>query len=121
MTHVHEPAPRPAPPSRPSPPSSLEIEIGSRTTIRLAGELDPADIADTRKLLAAYVRAGTTIAVDLTAVAVIGPHGVAALAELADLAHRQGSVLEVIATDAPMRQALTDAGLTIEPGSPPDP
>ena len=82
--------------------------------VRLAGELDTADTHGIRKLLTAYVRAGTTIAVDLSAVTYLGSGGLAALVELHELARRQGSRLVVVTGhgNRPVRQALEVAGLS---------
>jgi anti-sigma B factor antagonist len=92
----------------------LEIEVGDRTVVRLAGELDTAGTHSTRRLLTAYVRAGTTIVVDLSAVTYVGSSGLAALVDLHELARQQGSRLVVVTGpgNGPAHRALEIAGLT---------
>jgi anti-anti-sigma factor len=93
---------------------TLEIEVGERTVVRLAGELGTADTRSARKLLTAYIRAGTTIVVDVSAVTCVGPSGLAALVDLHELARQQGSRLVVVTGggEAPAHRALEVAGLT---------
>ncbi|WP_345378451.1 STAS domain-containing protein [Pseudonocardia yuanmonensis] len=90
----------------------LEIDVGERTVVRLVGELDTTDAHSIRKLLTAYIRAGTTIAADLSAVTYVGSGGLAVLVDLHGLARRQGSRLVVLTgADGPVRRALEVAGL----------
>jgi anti-anti-sigma factor len=90
----------------------LEIEVGERTVVRLSGALDTADTRSARKLLTAYIRAGTTIVVDLVAVTSVGPSGLTALVDLHELARQQGSRLVVVTGHGPAHRALEGAGLT---------
>lgn len=91
----------------------LEIEVGDRTLVRLSGELDAPDTRSARKLLTAYIRAGTTIVVDLAAVTRVDPSGLAALVDLHELARQQGSRLVLVTGEGngPAHRALEGAGL----------
>jgi anti-anti-sigma factor len=91
---------------------SIRTERDGRTAIVAAsGEIDISNVGELRTAVTDAAQECDRLRLDLTGIEFIDSTGLACLLELRSTLHRREIVLEIVAGDGPVRQAVEITGL----------